>query len=575
MKSLATTGFNDTVFEKIILPFETYSKICLKIKNKSGEIVPFILNYAQKKVLDVYYRIREENKLLRFIVLKARQEGVSTLFEGIIYQRTKNQFNRKAQIVAHEDEAATNLFEMFKRFHEHDEANAEISHSNEKKLAFRTLQSEINIKSAERGENVKRSDTIQDLHATEVAFWRDAKTTMLALLQTVPDKKNTLVVIESTANGVGGWFYDTWEGAIKGENDFIPIFLGWHELPEYTRSFDTQDERAKLEANLDEYEREIKARFNLTLEQLNWRRYTIRNKCNHDEEQFKQEYPITAEEAFVTTGRPVFDNKIVFKRYNEAREPLLKGDLVYAYDKNKKIIDVEFVQNEKGFIKIYSSIKADNREHYVFAAGIDVAEGLEQGDYSCIKVKNRRTGEICLTWHGHIAPDLLAEEQHKLQLFLKGKIYFNTEMNNHGLTTITHAYKLGVHQYFREDFSTGIEKDTKEILGTKTTSTTKPFMINDLSTAIRENEFIDYEKEFWGECMTFVRNEKGQMQAQGKDKDPSTKCFDDRVMAQALMIRCDKWLPNYFVEPEKEKDSEAIARPHMLKQTGAVTDYDF
>ena len=93
--------------------------------------MPFQLNPAQKKLYSIYMKARRENKLLRFIVLKARREGVSTMVEGLIYQRTKNQFNRRAAIVAHEIDACNVLFDMFKTFNEHDDAQAEIEHSNE------------------------------------------------------------------------------------------------------------------------------------------------------------------------------------------------------------------------------------------------------------------------------------------------------------------------------------------------------------------------------------------------------------------------------------------------------------
>ena len=133
---------------------------------------------------------------------------------------------------------------------------------------------------------------------------------MLALLQTVPDENNTLVVIESTANGVGGWFYDTWQAAVNGENDFVPIFLAWFDLPEYTKSFLTDADRTKLLASLSDYEKNLIKKYKITLEQINWYRHTLANKCNNDVDEMKQEYPSTSEEAFITSGRPVFDSKI-------------------------------------------------------------------------------------------------------------------------------------------------------------------------------------------------------------------------------------------------------------------------
>lgn len=543
-----------------IKSYRNYCREYLKIKTKAGDIVSFIFNNVQEKIHNIVEQAKTEKKLLRFIILKARQEGVSTYFEGSIFHETATNFNVKSAIVGHEQESADNLFDMFNRYYDNlPKAIQPIKkYSNKKELSFDKLQSEITVSSADSGERLKRSDTIQKLHCTEVAFWRDAKSAMLALLQTVPDEPNTLVIIESTANGVGGWFYDAWQSATKGENSFIPIFLAWWEMPEYSRSFESESEQQKLIKSLNDYEKEIIKKFKLSYEQINWYRYTLKNKCNADTEQMKQEYPTTPQEAFITSGRPVFDNKICHANYLNAKEPIMQGDLIYTYNEDKSIKDVEFIKNSKGFIKIYEKIEINNTESFVFAGGSDVAEGLEQGDYSTIRVLDRRSRRVVLTWHGHIDPDLFAEEHHKIYLFLKEQIYFCIEFNNHGLTTITSAFKLRIKMYFRSDFKRGYEEH-KNLLGYKTTETTKPYIINGLNEQIRENYFQDPEKEFWNECMTYVKDSKGRMSAQNKYIDPSTKCFDDRVIAGALMFECDRWMPRVRAEYQDP-------RPNWLKQ---------
>lgn len=541
--------------------YRFYAETCLVIQNKKAEIQPFIFNKPQEKVDEVFESELAKNKPLRFIVLKARQEGISTYFEGRIFHRTANDVNRKALVIGHIAKASSNLFRMTSRFHKNlpNKLKPTTQYSNRKELVFGDLESSFEIDTAENDENVGRSGTINDLHATEVAFWRDADAAMLALLQIVPEEPNTLVVIESTANGIGGWFYNTWQDAVNGQNDFIPIFLSWFDMPEYSRPFDNVEQRNAFAASLDDYEKNLLRKFtHITLEQLNWRRYYIKNKCNNDVDQFKQEYPSTPEEAFIASGRPVFNPVTTYEKYLAAEEPLRAGNLHYVKDqKTKQTIGVRWEDNPKGYIKLFVDYTKpeeirDKKEEYRFALGIDVAEGLEQGDFSDMRCLDRKYMKVGLVWHGHIDPDELAEEQEKIQIFLKGKCFFNTEMNNHGLATIRRASKLGVYQYYREDFSKGFEyAERKDILGTKTTKTTKPDMINDLNEMIRDNHFTDLEKEFWSECLTFVKNEKGQMQAQNKDKDPGTKCFDDRVMAAILMIRCHLWMPNYSYKQDK------------------------
>lgn len=540
----------EKIKREIISKFSVYAETCLMIKDKKGQIVPFRLNNAQKIIDEIIENDLAKGKPLRYIILKARQEGVSTYFEGRVYHRQANNINRKAIIVGHEAKAATNLFNIFKTYHEHIDEYFEpsILHSNEKKLSFGVLRSEIEIASAESRESLGRSSTNQDLHATEVGFWPGAEESMLALLQTIPDEPNTLVAIESTANGIGGWFYDTWQGAMNGENDFTPIFLAWFHLPEYEKVFDDEDEKERLKISLSEYEKDLINRFNLTLEQINWYRYTLRNKCGNDKDRMKQEYPSTPEEAFITSGRPVFDIKICYKNYLESHNPMWQGNLEYVLSDTGEPLDVKFIPNPKGYLKIYERFEISDNEEYRFAAGCDVAEGLAQGDYSVIKIYDRKTKTFPITWHGHIDPDLLAIEQHKLQLFLKDKWFINTERNNHGLTTIVGAYKLGVSQKYQQNFTKGYEIKGNQELGFKTNLATKPVLINNLSEAIRDHLFDDQEQEFWSETMTFVRNEKGHMQAQDKDKNPGIKCFDDRVIASALAIDCSIWMPNYYVE---------------------------
>lgn len=542
----------------------------LKIKDKDAQIVSFVLNRPQKKIFQIYEKAKARGGLLRFIIVKARQEGVSTLFEGIIFHRTITEFNRKAVIVGHEKDSANNLFEMTKRFYDYlpEPMKPALEFSNEKKLGFGNLQSEVKIASADAGITLKRSDTIQDLHCTEVAFWRDQKGGLLALLQTVPDLPGTLIVLESTANGIGGEFYDRYQAAKEGKSDYIPIFLAWFEMPDYQKEFYDKQECEWFEGSLNEAEVRLREAYGLSLEQLNWRRWAIENKCGGDEKMFQQEYPSNDVEAFLASGRQVFDTDICVANFQNSKKPLQRGDLLYTHDKNGKISGVEFVENRNGFISLYESIEQlqNQREEFRFVAGSDVAEGLEQGDYNTIRVLDRKTLRVCLTWHGHIHPDLFAEEQHKIHLFLNKDIFFCTERNNHGLTTIVTAQRLGIYQFYETDYKKGYAVTTDK-LGFKTTSGTKPQLISALIPAIRDADFEDNEKEFWSEALTFVRNSKGQMQAQNKDRDPATKCFDDRVIAQALMWRCHQWLPpvKALKRPREKQWFELIAEANVPK----------
>jgi hypothetical protein len=538
--------------------FVFFAEKCLKIKDEQGNIVPFVLNVAQKRFYIKYQEAKKKGDV-RFIILKPRQLGFSTLIQAILFHELLFSRNQKALTMGHKIDASNNLFEIYNRYLKHLplEPKPVLRRSNEKKISYDIIGSENKVDTAQSGE-VGRSDTFQYLHLTEVAFYPDPKTTLLGLFQ--GSKYAKAIFLETTANGFN-FFRNMWVDAVNGDSEFIPFFVSWLEFPPYSRPFDTIEQKEDFRKSIgispfyndfEGEERSLIEDHGATLEQLNWRRWAIDNLCNRDVKQFWQEYPTTWQEAFVASGRPVFNTTICSANFakaekleKEGKKPIRQGNLNYVYDANGKPVNVVWEDNPKGYIKQLEAIKVHETEHYVFAAGGDVAEGLEQGDFSDIPILDRRTMKVCLVWHGHTDPDILAEEAHKIQLFLKGEIYFNFEMNNHGLTTITSAYKLGVNQYYRQDFSKGFVEDKMD-LGTKTTPQTKPMMVNDLNEYIREALFEDNEKEFWGECLTFVRNAKGQMQAQNKDTDPGVKCFDDRVMARALMIRCHKWMPAYY-----------------------------
>lgn len=582
--------------DKLEQTFEKY----FRIRDKKGKLVPLILNKAQKILLKRFQVDYKAGKPLRYIILKARQKGISTFWEAIMYWLATINDLFKGTIVAQDADASDNLFEMTKRYHDNFPMGFTFieNRNNRKELSLRENGSVIEIQTAEGGDKVKRSDTIQAAHLTEVEFWRDAKKTLLALLQTVPDEPQTLVVLETTANGIGGPFYNRWQIAYglglsddlteeerleyEGASDFHAFFISWLIDNEYTRAFVSEAEKKHFIKDIgnqkyNSYEGEeqtLMDEFGATLEHLNWRRKIIIDKCDGDVFMFHQEYPSTPQEAFVTSGRPVFDTKVcnnnlLFAQRLEKdnKMPLRRGELIPVYneasmeyrklrdkgidsyyDLKRYIKSIRFEDNPRGNIKIYGDISHKQGESYKFCAGCDVAEGLEQGDFDAIKVMNRKSKEVVLTYHGHLDPDQLANEQHKISLLLNNDLYVATERNNHGLTTIISAYKLGVKQYYAEDFDKGYAENT-DIIGFRTTTGSRTPAINDLKEWIREEEFVDYEKEAWMEALTFVRNSKGKMQAQDKDRDPATKCYDDRIFAWITMLRCHLWLPNYYYKP--------------------------
>jgi len=548
-----------------------YIEKFLKIRDKRAQIIPFKLNTAQNIVNDLIRRDEEAGKPKRYIVLKARQMGLSTLFEGIIFHDTTTNENKNSLIIAHEEQASSNLFNMSKLYYEYlpDVIKPMKKYANGKVLSFENpttddaekaknpgLRSKISIATAGSGE-VGRSATYHNIHASEVAFFPDAKTTMLGLLQAVPDQPNTLVVLESTANGVGDWFHEMWMKAVRGENEFTPIFLPWFIQPEYSRPFRSEAEKQQFieevetthkDANGKEvrtYEAELREKHNLTYEQLNWRRWTIKNKCQGDEILFMQEYPSTPEEAFISSGRPKFNIQALKKYQTITKEPIKRGYLVAKDGK------VELIEDPKGYISIWQEPEPDK----FYCIGADVAEGLIEGDYSCAYVGDPETFDIIARWHGHIDPDLYGIELLKLAKYYNDA-YLGVENNNHGLTTLTTLKKEEYwNLYFSKSYDRIADKMTQK-LGWTTSSRTKPLMIDKLAEFIREMYLGLYDDLAISEMFTYIIEDNGKTNAQ-------PGCHDDTVMALAILLQLMLEGKGEYYTPEIPIDARTSG--HIIK----------
>ncbi len=565
--------------KKIINDHRLYTKNFLKIKTKSGELKPFIYNNPQTKFDRIWQKQVELGKPVRLLVLKARQEGISTYTEGRAYYYAATKKNRNVKIVAHEDEGTNNLFGMSKTFHENVPKSIEIEdkqlinirpkekYSNRKELIFEDTGSQITMKTAgsdseEKGSGVGRSQTIHFLHGSEVAFWPAAKQTLTALLQTVPDLPDTVVVLESTANGVGDYFYTLWQKAKAGEIDFIPVFLSWMEMEEYKIPLVHGESLLPY----DEEELRLRELYDVSDAKLKWRRQTIRSKCQGDIEQFHQEYPSDDREAFIVSGRPFFvqKNLIEFKKDFQS-EPIRIGDLEWDDPDNAEESGVHFVDNPKGLIWAWEEPKPFG----CYCIGGDVAEGLEKGDYSSLDVLDRDNFTQIAQWHGHIDPDLLGIEAVKLAKWYN-KAWIGIEVNNHGLVTNKAILRLNYFRIFqRQIMDEQVPAETDKV-GWRTDTLTRPLMLDDLKKAMRDGLVIQSEKTI-SECITFTCNAKGKPEAAGD-------CHDDTVMSMAITVQVHKLCPMSRPKPKTmstihARDVHVRNKPTKNKPSSRVTGY--
>jgi hypothetical protein len=292
---------------KLATNFEAYAAACLKIRTKRGAVEPLKLNRSQRFVHERLEKQRREKGRVRALVLKGRQVGISTYISGRFYWRTSHSRGCRTFILAHLDDASSNLFTMAKRFHEHvpEMMRPETGAANAKELVFSRLDSGYKVSTA-GSQAVGRSDTIQLFHGSEMAFWPNAEEHSAGLVQAIADAPGTEDIRESTANGIGNAFHNMWVAAERGDSEFEPIFVPWFWHEEYV---------TEVPAGWTPPDafREYGERYGLTPEQTYWafrknREAAIVAGGSPDEInwKFRQEYPANAAEAFQTSGADSF-----------------------------------------------------------------------------------------------------------------------------------------------------------------------------------------------------------------------------------------------------------------------------
>ncbi len=497
--------------------FVFYARHALKIRTKDGEIVPFIPNEAQRRLLAVISAQYAAEGKVRIIILKARQMGLSTAVGGRLFSRVSQRRAKKAIVVAHVAESTRFLFDMTQRFYDlvPEFLKPQTKYSSRKELQFGVLDSGYSVATA-GGDGVGRGGTFTHAHISELAFWPkgSAAAQFNGLMKAVPNADDTEIYIESTANGVSGLFYDTWQAAVRGENGFIPLFLPWYIQEEY---------RAPVPANFKRlpHEQEMADAYGLDDAQLCFRRSEV---ALNGPELFQQEYPSTAEEAFLTTGRPVFHPQQVARMVAEAREEFAPGTQGNHWEPLARMAleGASWEHHPRGELFCYRP--HDPQETYYL--GADVGAGVQR-DWSVVQVQDSRKRQVAM-WRGQIDPDYFATVIYQLAKFYNmGEVI--VERNNHGILTnrvlaVDHAYQ----NVYRETSYDKITDTTTDHIGFFTSEKSKAVIIDKLRADVREGTAEVVDPVSLAEMRSFVVTETGKMEA---DKGS----HDDTVMALALV----------------------------------------
>ena len=517
-----------------------YIEGCLKIKTKSGTVVPFRLNDAQRKLYAVAKRQQDAGKPVRLIILKARQLGFSTLTEGLIFHACATRKNVNALIVAHREDATANLFRMSKLFY--DELPAPVKPmlraSNAQELVFENpskLRSEREARPGLRsrircatagGRGIGRSDTLQCVHLSEYAFWPDGAdgkaSTLAGILQAVPSLPGTMVVIESTANGFED-FKERWDAAVAGENDFEPVFFAWFENPDYSMPVVPGTEWTPEE-------RDLKAAYRLTDEQLQWRRWCIANNCGGSLDMFRQEYPASPGEAFLHSGTGVFDNEQIVLRLERLTSPAGRGEFT----------DGEWTESETGAITLYELPE----EGVPYVLGGDTAG--EGSDYFTAIVIDNVSGRIAAKLR-----QKYSEPEYVRQIYALGSFYndalvaIETNFSTYPVMKLQEMEYPNQYSREREDTYT---RQMKKSYGFRTDRQSRPRAIANLVEVFSSHPEWFTDRELLEEMLTFCYNEDHRPEAlAGK--------HDDLVMGAAITyaVRHQQRM-TVLTEPEKPRE---------------------
>lgn len=533
-----------------------FARESLMVLNKAGQLVPMIHGPAQTKLANRIKREEELGHAIRLLFLKARQVWGTVYVASRFFRRTIMQPGQHTLVLAHDAKSAKNIFDHYKRFHDNYKPFRGVI-GLPKLISDRTDALEYDngswIKIHTAGSvNIGRSFTLHNVHFSELGFYGDhARQLIASVMAAVPTTPDTEVIGESSPAGVGTEFHTMWEAAVNGESDWIAEYFGWWEHPEYVRALAEDDTTpAAFQAVLTPEERTMRETYNLTLPQLAWRRWKIRNDLTGDEDLFKQEFSSNPQECWLTSGRPRF-NSASIERMPIIRDGLTGGLQLDDIGGEKRL---RFLQRERGELTIYK--RPERNRQYIIGAdsaqGIDILKGgggKADPDFACAQVGDRDTGEVVARLSARLTPAEFAR-----QLWMLGSFYnwaqLVPEINNHGWATVDALLKgddgrIGYPVtliYHRIRTTDQDPQERADLIGFLTTTVTRPQMISTLDEALRTGALIVHHPETQQQCRTFV------IKADGK-AEGAYGCHDDDVIGLALLCVGIQEMPPKIVMP--------------------------
>jgi hypothetical protein len=486
-----------------------------RIADKEGNDVDFILNREQAQLDDTLSG--------RDVVPKARQLGISSYVLGLFLAACLSRRNTRAVVISHDSESTQRMLAKVHYMLDNIKGPKAVTDTKSKnEITFPKTNSRFYIGTA-GSRKFGRGDTITHLHCSEAAFWENAKDLTAGLFQAVP--YNGIIIIESTGNGMGNWYHRQCMKAFEAKGRYKLHFFNWLNFVEYTVQLTEEQSKALVLDLKEEYnEIELYQKFKLTPGQLMWRRYKL-EELDYDLKLFKQEYPITLDECFQSTGSSWF-HKV-------------------NYCPTEQWIKVD------SYLWVYYTAYLVKRGRYVL--GVDVGGGIGK-DRSVIQVIDAVENSQVAEWvSDRVDPERLAHHIKAVAEFW-GEAYVVVESNNHGLTTISYLKDIYPQHLIHSD-----EESPEGLMGMgfKTTVKTKP-LISGRGKAILAHGFIVRSPMLKTEIDSFAEQESGKLEA-------NEGCFDDRVMALLVGLEGMTKSGMLVAEEEEEKMNYILSNPFSLE----------
>lgn len=498
----------------------------LKVQDRaSHRIIGLRPTLIQQRVRDTIIACERQGRPTRIIVLKARREGVSTIVQATFAHRAFTRNNVKCYTIADEAESAQNLHGMTELMYESLpkalKPKKGVGSGSGRRLKLAN-GSDLRTETAQ-DKHAGRSGSATCVHASEFGFWPYPQQTLTAMLQIVPDETGTIVVIESTANGVGNLFHEEWLRAEEGNSAYVPLFFSWLDDPGYFKPTTASDL-----GELDDEEEVLHEVHKASLGQIAWRRHKISQDLQGRVENFHQEYPTTPEEAFLATGRQYFGAGAIARF--KPQEPLGR----FALDKMhfRKRGDRP-QRDERGPLAIYAYPVAGHR-YFMFIDPAGTVSDMEAKhflkpeeieDFTCMWVVDCTTMETVAVWHARRDIGLVGEEAARLGAVYNRAIICAETSGGYGHVINAKLRELGYAPIHRDRRRDQYDRSTKPQYGFVTSVATRPLMLETLRDILREDPHLLRHAGLKKEMQSFVTVKSFPAAAHGT--------HDDQVMAAA------------------------------------------